>query len=327
MKRRDFITLIGGAAAWPLAARAQQQPIPVIGYLSAASPEPNAPLVASFRKGLSETRFVEGQNVTLEYRWAHNDLARLPELAADLIRRRVAVIVTPGSASGALAAKAATATIPIVFWTTTDPVQAGLVSSLSRPGGKVTGVASMGVEIGGKQLDLLHELLPKAERFAVLVNPTNIAFASSIIKEVQTAASALGRQIEILNASTNREIDIAFASLVQRRAEALMVAPSNLFEGRRVQLTTLATRHAVPAIYPSREFVEAGGLMSYSASFSDLYRQVGIYAGRILKGAKPADLPVEQSTKFEFVINLQTVRVFGLDVPPTLLARADEVIE
>jgi putative ABC transport system substrate-binding protein len=326
IRRRDFITLLGGAAGWPLAVRAQQATMPVIGYLSGASPEATAQLVAAFQKGLGETGYVEGRNLAIEYRWAHGDLLGLPQLAADLVRHRVSVIVTPGSVTAATAAKAATTTIPIVFGSAIDPVQAGLVSSLNRPGGNVTGMDFMGVEIGGKQLALLHELLPKTERFAALSNPTGL-LAPSMIKEVQTAALAFGGQIEVLTASTNREIDTAFASLVKKRIEALMVNPSNLFLNRRVQITSLATRHAVPAIYPRREYAEAGGLMSYGTNIADQNRQIGIYTGRILKGEKPADLPVMQPTKFELVINLQAARIIGITVPPTLLALADEVIE
>ena len=328
MRRREFITLLCGAAAtWPIAARAQQPAMPVIGFLSASSPEPVAHLVTAFRKGLSEMSYVEGRNVGIEFRWAHNELNRLPELAADLLRRQVAVIATPSSVQGALAAKALTTTIPIVFSTTTDPVQAGLVASLNRPGGNVTGLASMGIEIGGKLLGLLHELLPGAGRFAVLVNPDAPVLAEPMIKEVQSAASAIGRQIDVLTARTNREIDTAFASLVQKRADALVVSTQTLFVNRRVQLVTLAARHAVPTIYHSRDYADVGGLMSYGPSSTDQFRQVGVYTGRVLKGEKPADLPVMQATKFEFVINLQTARTLGIEVPATLLAQADEVIE
>ncbi len=326
MKRREFIALLGGAVAWPLAARAQQPAMPVVGLLHAGSPEASANSVAAFRKGLSETGYVEGRNVPIEYRWAHNDPDLARELAADLVRRRVAVIATPSNVGGALAAKALTATIPIVFSTVTDPVQAGLVASLNRPGGNVTGFASLGVEIGGKQLGILHELLPRATRVGVLVGP-NPVITEPLVKEAQSAASAVGWQIEILTAGTNREIDTAFASLMQQRADALLVGPSTLFIERRVQLTTLATRYAVPTIYYGREFAEVGGLMSYGLSTTDRDRQVGIYTGRVLKGEKPADMPVTRTTKFEFVINLQTARTIDIEVPPTLLALADEVIE
>ena len=325
MNRRDFIA-VGVAAAWPLAARAQQQPaVPVVGYLDPGSPEMGASAVATLRKGLSETGFVEGRNVAIEYRWAHNEVDRLPELAADLVHRRVAVIVTSVIASG-LAAKAATTTMPIVFSTGADPIQEGLVASLNRPGGNVTGVTNISVELTPKRLGLLHELLPRAARFAVLVNP-NDPNAGSMITNVRAAASTVGRQIEVFFASTNREVETAFASLAQKRADALLVLPSILFLDRRVQLATLAAHYRVPASYSSRENVEAGGLMCYGASITDRDRQVGIYTGRVLKGDKPVDLPVMQSTRFEFVINLQTARLLGLDIPPTLLAIADEVIE
>jgi putative ABC transport system substrate-binding protein len=326
--RRDFITLLGGAAAaWPLAARAQQrQAVPVIGYLSSGSPEVSANVVAAFRKGLSEAGFIEGRNVAVEYRWAHNEFARLPELAADLVRRRVAVIAVPGSLPGPLAAKAATTTIPIVFQIGADAVQSGLVASYNRPGGNVTGVSSMSVELAPKRLGLLHELMPGAARFAVLIDP-NSPSTDSIIKSLQAAASSIGREIEVLYAGTNREIDTAFASLMQKRGDALSVNSNPLFTNRRVQVTTLAAHHRVPAMYYARDFVEVGGLMSYGPNFADLNREVGIYTGRILKGEKPADLPVMQAAKFEFVINLQTARTLGLAIPPGLLAIADEVIE
>jgi putative ABC transport system substrate-binding protein len=331
MQRREFITLLGGAATMssslrPRAAHAQQRAMPVVGYLYLGSPEASALQVAAFRKGLSETGYVEGRNVAIEFRWAHNEIDRLPELAADLVRRRVAVIATPGSVAAGLAAKAATATIPIVFSGGADPVQSGLVASFNRPGGNVTGFSTMSNEIGAKRLGHLHELLPGAARFAVLVNP-NGPTAELQIKDAQAAASTIGRQVEILYAGTNPEIDTAFASLVQKRADALLVSSEGFFTNRRVQLVTLAARHAVPAIYHVREFAEAGGLMSYGPSQTDQWRQIGIYAGRILKGEKPADLPVMRPTKFEFIINLQTARLLGITVPPTLLAIADEVIE
>ena len=325
MKRRDFITLLGGAAAWPVLARAQQPAMPVIGYLDGGSLGTSAHVIAAIRKGLSETGYVEGSNVAIEYRWAEGNYDRLPAMAAEVARRQVAVIVAMGTPA-AYAAKAATSTVPIVFGGGIDPVQAGLVASLNRPGGNVTGVTSMNVEIETKRLGLLHDLLPQATRFAVLVNPDN-PLAEIDIKDAQATAATIGGQIEIFTARTNREIDAAFASLVQKRAEALLIGPDVFFTNRRVQLATLAVRHGVPAIYSFREFAEAGGLMSYGTSNTDRDRQVGVYAGRILKGEKPEDLPILQPTKFEFVINLQTARTLGLEVPSTLLARADEVIE
>jgi len=325
IRRREFITLLGGAAALPLAARAQQRPLPVIGYLGNASPDATAHLVVAFRKGLSETGHVEGQNVAIEFRWTHNDDNRLPELAADLVRRRVAIIAAPGSVGAALAAKAATATIPIVF-SGGDPVQVGLVASLSRPGGNVTGINSMNSELTAKRLGLLHELLPRAARFAVLINANNPT-SEAMIPDARAAAAAIGRQLEILTVSTNGEIDAAFASLKQKQVEALLVAPDPLFTNRRVQLQSLAMRHAVPAIFSLREVAESGGLMSYGSSSIDLFRQTGVYVGRVLKGEKPADLPVVRATRFEFVINMQTARILGIEVPATLLATADEVIE
>jgi putative tryptophan/tyrosine transport system substrate-binding protein len=326
MKRREFITGLGGAAAWPLAARAQQPALPVVGYFYAGAPEPFAIQVAAFRKGLGETGYVEGRNLTIEYRFPHDDINRLPELAADLVHDRVAVIAAPGGVSAALAAKAATVTIPIVFSTGVDPVQVGLVASLNRPGGNVTGVSSMNFELGAKRLGLLHELLPKAARFGVLVGQVNPS-AASMIADVQAAASTIGRSIEVFGASTNRDIDTAFASLVQKRIEALLVAPGPLLDNRRVQLVSLATHYRLPTIYPFRENAEIGGLMSYGTSAEDRDRQVGIYTGRILKGEKPADLPVMRAIKFEFVINMQTARLLSIEVPEKLLAIADKVIE
>jgi putative tryptophan/tyrosine transport system substrate-binding protein len=327
MRRREVMTLIGGAATWPLAARAQQTVMPVVGYLDAGSPEANRNGLPAFRKGLSETGYVEGQNVAIEYRWAEGQYDRLPDLATDLVRRRVAVIVTPLSAAATFAAKAATTTIPIVFSTGIDPVQAGLVLTLNRPGGNVTGFVTMNNEIGAKRLQLSHELIPAAARFAVLINPTTPLVAEPVTKDLQAAASAIGRPIEILSAGTNRDIDAAFANLVQKRVDALLVGPDLFFSTRRAQILTLAARHAVPTIYSGREFAEAGGLMSYGPNQSDPYRYAGIYTGRILKGEKPADLPVARPTKFEFVINLQTARILGIEVPATLIAQADEVIE
>jgi putative tryptophan/tyrosine transport system substrate-binding protein len=328
MKRREFISLLGGAAAaWPLAARAQQPAMPVIGFLHAASPETAADRVAAFRQGLKETGYVEGQNVAIEYRWAEGRYDRFPELVAELVRRQVSVIVTPGSPVATNAAKAATSVIPIVFAVGGDPVNLGLVASLARPGGNVTGVNFFVTELVAKRLGLLRELLPTAARIVVLVNPTNPTTAEATVKDAQSAAEGLGLKVHILKARTIGEIDAAFANLVRERADALLVAGDGFFNSRRVQLAMLAVRHSVPATFAAREYAEAGGLMSYGTDFAETVRQVGIYVGRILKGAKPADLPVVQPTKFEFVINLQAARMLGLDVPPTLLARADEVIE
>jgi putative ABC transport system substrate-binding protein len=325
MKRREFIAGLGGAAAWPLVARAQQPAMPVVGFIHAGEPGPSENLVTAFRRGMDETGFVEGRDAVIEYRWAQNVPGRLPEFAADLVRRRVAVIVALSTGT-ALAVKAATTTIPIVFISGADAVEAGLVTNLSRPDRNLTGINSMRVELGAKRLGLLLELRPGALRFGVLDNP-NVAVFGSNITHAQAWATTIGRPLEVLTASTNREIDAAFARVVEKRVDALMVLPAQLFSSRRVQLTTLAARFAVPAIYGDRSFAEAGGLMSYSASSTDQYRQAGIYVGRVLKGEKPADLPVTQPSKFEFVINLQTARLLGIDVPPTLLATADEVIE
>ena len=326
--RREFITLLGGAAAaWPSAPRAQEPAKPVIGFLHSASAAAYAHLVAAFGKGLSEAGYTEGQNVAIEYRWSEGHNERLPALAAELVRRQVAVIVTPGSTAATLAATAATTTIPIVFLSAVDPVKTGLVASLKRPGGNVTGVSDIGVELAAKRLGLLHELLPGAARFALLVNPNNPGITEAYVTEAQTAASAIGRQIEIVTASTNSDIDRAFATLVNKRADACLVSTDALFVARRVQLVTLAARHAVPTMYFRREFAEAGGLMSYGSNLADQFRQNGIYAGRILKGEKPAEMPVQLPTKFEFVVNLQTAKSLGLEIPPTLIARADEVIE
>jgi len=327
MRRREVITLLGGTAAWPLAARAQQTTMPVIGFLHSASAAAFAAHLAAFRKGLSEAGYVEDQNVAIEYRWAEGQNDRLPALAAELVRRRVAVIATPGSTAATLAAKAATTTIPIVFVIGADPVKIGLVASLNRPGGNVTGINDIGVDIGAKRLGFLQELLPRATRFGVLVNPDNPSIAESFVTELQTAASAIGRQIEVVTASTNADIDTAFATLVKKRADALLNGPDALFISRRVQLITLAVRHALPALYHRRELAEAGGLMSYGSDLPDQFRQTGGYVGRILKGEKPADMPVQLPTRFEFVINLQIAKTLGIEIPATLLARADEVIE
>ena len=326
MRRRNFISLVGGAAAWPLTARAQKA-MPVIGFLHSASATTYANLVAAFRQGLSEAGYVEGQNVAIEYRWADDHNERLPALAAELVHRKVAVIVTPSSTAATLAAKAATATIPIVFEIGADPVKIGLIASLNRPGGNATGISDIGVQIGAKRLGLLRELLPEATRFAVLVNPNNPFIAEPFVTEMQAAVSAIGQQIEVVTASTKNEIDTAFATLVQKRFDGFLISPEALFVDRRVQLITLAARHALPALYHRRELAEAGGLMSYGSNLADQFRQTGVYAGRILKGEKAAEMPVQLPTKFEFVINLQTAKTLGINIPPTLLARADEVIE
>jgi putative ABC transport system substrate-binding protein len=327
MRRREFITLLGGAAAtWPLAARAQYPAMPVIGYLYSGAPETSAFMVQAFRQGLNEAGFVEGQNVTIEYRWANNEPSRLPELAADLVRRRVAVIVTLGTSESVLAAETATKTIPIVFRTGGDPVELGLVTSLNRPGGNVTGINAMSLETVTKRLGLLHDLLPTATHFAALLNPSdpNAGFYS---KDLKAAALGVGRKVEIFDASDIRQIDTAFASLAEKRPDALIVVSQGLLINRRVQIVTQATRIGVPAIYPNREFAEIGGLMSYGASATDQHRMAGVYVARVLKGEKPADMPVLRASKFELVINLQTAKIFHIDVPSTLLAAADEVIE
>jgi putative ABC transport system substrate-binding protein len=325
MKRRTFISLVGGAAAaWPLAAVAQQPPaMPVVGWLNASST--SAHLVAAFRQSLAEVGYVEGRDVAIEYRWVEGQYDRLPAIAAELVRRQVAVIVA-APIPAALAAKAATATIPIVFTVAADPVKLGLVASLARPSGNATGVSFFNAELGAKQLGLLHEFVPVAARIGLLVNPTNTN-AEAVTTDVRVAASAIGVQIDVVHASDSREIEAAFATLVHNHDDALLIGADAFFFVRRLQLATLATRHAIPSIHFVREYAEAGGLMSYGTSLTEVYRQVGLYTGRILKGAKPADLPVVQSTKFEFVINLPTARAIGLDIPPTLLARADEVIE
>jgi ABC-type uncharacterized transport system substrate-binding protein len=325
MKRREFITLLGGAAAWPLAARAQQAVMPVIGFLSSSAPVDRARYLPAFRQGVRETGYVEGQNVVIEYRWAQDQHDVLPDLAADLVRRQVTVIAAHDTASS-IVAKAATTTIPIVFASGGDPVRLGLVASLNRPGGNVTGVTFVAAQLGAKRLGLLHELNPGAVRVGVLVDP-NFAPTQSFVSDVQAAALSIGKQIEVLEAPTGRDIETAFARLTQRSIDALLVGHGPLLDNRRVQLATLAAYHRVPAIYPLRASAEAGGLMSYGTSLTDAYRQAGVYTGRVLKGEKPADLPVMQSIKFEFVINLNTARAFGLSFPPGLLAIADEVIE
>jgi len=325
MKRREFITLLGGAAAtWPLAARAQQSAMPVIGFLYSGDPNADADLATMFRNGLREAGYVEGQNVAIEYRWARDDNSKLPGMIDDLVRRQVAVIAATGNAVARMAA--ATRTIPIVFTIGFDPVQAGIVASLARPGANITGITTLNGLIGEKWLGLFHDLLPSATRFAALINPNN-RDETPIAENIKPLASAKGWQIETIEAATNDEIDTAFASLVRQRTEALMIAPGALFRQRLLKLATLATRHAIPAIYPIPQFAEAGGLMSYGTSYVDTFRQAGVYVGRILKGAKPADLPVLQPTKFEFVINLSTAKALDLRFPPGLLAIADRVIE
>jgi putative tryptophan/tyrosine transport system substrate-binding protein len=327
MRRRDFIMFLGGAAvAWPLAAQAQQ-PMPVIGFLGSASPDLYVRALRAFREGLSETGYVEARNVAIEYRWADGQNDRLPALAADLVRHQVSVIVAPGSTPAALAAKAATATIPVVFQGGTDPVAAGLVASLARPGGNVTGVTNLNTELGQKRLELLRELVPTANVIALLVNPTSSFIAEAVSRDLRAAARTLGLQLHILNASTERDFDTVFATFAQLRADALVIAPDAMFISRSEQLGVLTLQHAVPAITQFREFASAGGLMSYGGSFTGAARQVGVYTGRILKGEKPSDLPVEQSAKAELIINLKTAKALGLAVPRELLARADDLIE
>ena len=326
--RRKFLATLGGAAvAVPLSTRAQQGPMPVIGFVDGGSADGSARFVTAFRKGLSETGSVEGQNVTVEYHWLEGQFDRLPSLMADLVRRRVAVIATPANIFASLAAKAATATIPIVFGVGEDPVKLGLVASLARPGGNATGVNLFTQEVLAKRLGLLHDLVPKAVRVAMLVNPANVPVAEATLREIPEAARTIGLQIQVFNASTIREIETAFAALVRDRADALFVAGDAFFNSRRVQFATLASHYRVPASFGLREFVEVGGLMSYATDRAETFRQAGDYTGRILKGVKPADLPVLQMTKFEFVINLQTARALGLEVPNSIQLLADEVIE
>ena len=327
MKRRDFITLVGGAAvAWPLSARAQQPAMAVIGYLGAASPATGVQIMAALRQSLAEASYVEGRNVLIEPRWAEGHYDRLPAMAADFVRHQVTVIVATGGTAAALAAKAATTTIPLVFAVTGDPVALGLVASLARPSGNATGVTFLLAKLGAKQLGLLRELIPGAARIGLLVNPNNTT-SEDQTSDVIAAASTIGVKIDVVRARDSHEIEAAFAMLVRNRTDALLVGTDPFFYSRRVQIAMLAARHVIPTIYPVRENVEAGGLISYGTSLTETYRQVGAYTVRILKGAKPADLPVVQSTKFELVINLPTARMFGLTVPPTLLATADEVIE
>jgi putative tryptophan/tyrosine transport system substrate-binding protein len=328
MKRRDLILLLGGAAAaWPLAVRAQQPAMPVVGFIGIGSPDTSARSMTAFRNGLDETGYVEGQNVTVEYYWLAGQYDRVPALMADLVHRRVAVIATLGGAAAALAAKAATATIPIIFGVAEDPVRLGLVASLARPGGNATGINFFAQEVVAKRLRLLHELVPKAVRVAVLLNPAGSTSAETTLRDVQAAARTIGLQIQILNATTIGEIDAAFASFARERPDALFVAPDGFFNSRAVQFAALAARDKIPAAYSSRDTVAVGGLMSYGTNIADMIRQVAVYAGRILKGAKPADLAVTQSTKFEFVINLQTARALGIEIPSGVLSIADEVIE
>jgi putative ABC transport system substrate-binding protein len=326
MRRREFITLIGGSTTFPLTARAQQPAMPVIGFLDPRSPGTTEYLLRAVHQGLKDTGYVDGENVTFTYRFADGQFDRLPELAAELVRRRVAVISASGIVA-AFAAKAATMTIPIVFGVAEDPVRLGLVASLARPGGNLTGINFLTSELVAKRLELLRELLPATTRVAVLVNPTNATSTETTLRDVETAARAMGLQIQVLNASTSHEINVAFATFVRERPNALFVGLDPFLTSRRVQLATLATRHVVPMTSGTREIVEVGGLMSYGANIADAFRQMGVNVGRILKGAKPADLPVVQATKFELVINAETARMLGLTVPPTLLSVADEVIE
>jgi putative ABC transport system substrate-binding protein len=326
MRRREFITLLGGAAAWPVTVRAQQTAMPVIGFLHSQTPHALAERLRGLHRGLKDTGYVEGESVAIDYRWAENHNDRLPALAADLVRRQVAVIAAIGPPP-ALAAKAATMTVPIVFAVPDDPVRLGLVASLSRPGSNATGINFFVAELIAKRLELLRELVPAAVRVAVLVNPDDTQITPLILRDMEAAARAMGLQIEVVRASTSPEIDAAFASFVPERPDALFLGADPFFTSRRMQLTHLASRHAIPTVYSVRDYVDAGGLISYGTDVTDAWRQVGVYAGRILKGAKPADLPVMQINKFELVINAQTARMLGLTVPPSLLATADEVIE
>jgi putative ABC transport system substrate-binding protein len=326
MKRREFIALLGGATvAWPLAARAQPAAVPVIGWLSSESASSFESAMRAFRQGLSQSGYIEGRNVTIEFRWAEGQNARLPALAADLVSRRVAAIATHGP--GALAAKAATTAIPIVFYTGGDPVQIGLVTNLKQPGGNMTGVTDLNVEVASKRLELLRELVPRANSFALLVNPASPTRAETVARDTEAAARTLGLQLHVLKASNDDELDTVFASIQPLGVGGLVIGADAFFAGRTRQLGTLAARHGVPTVFVYRDFAQAGGLASYGSNTTDMFRQVGIYSGRILKGEKPSDLPVHQSTKLEMIINLKTAKALGIDVPPTLLARADEVIE
>ena len=326
MNKREFITLLGGAAAWPLAARAQQPAMPLVGFLGSASPEVYADRIRAFRQGLKEAGYVEGQNVNIEYRWAEADTGRLPELAARFVEEQVAVLVTAGGTSAALAAKAATATVPIVFAIGADPVQIGLVASLNRPGGNVTGATSINVELGPKRLELMRELLPSVSSMALLVNPTTPALAEPSTHITQAAAHALGLELHVLQARGEHDFDPTFAKIAELRAQALIIAPDQLFTAHSKRLAELTLQHALPAIYEFRQFVAAGGLISYGSE-TEYYRLVGNYVGRILKGDKPADLPVQQATKVELLINLKTANTLGITVPLPLSGRADELIE
>jgi putative ABC transport system substrate-binding protein len=327
MKRRTFILALGGSAVWPLAARAQQPAMPVVGFLGTTFATERPERLVAFRQGLGEAGFVEGKTIAIEYRWAENQVDRFPELALDLVRRHVAVLAVAGSVPAIVAAKSATTTIPIVFSVSDDPVKLGLVASISRPGGNATGINTFVGELGAKRLGLLHELLPGATRVAIFVNPSGSMPAEVTTRDVQEAARTMGLQVRVMNAATGRDIEEAFATLGRERPDALFVGPDIFLNSRRVQIAILAARYRIPSAFAQREFVEAGGLMSYGTNVNDAYRQVGVYTGRILKGEKPADLPVLQPTNFELVINLRTARALGVEVPPTLLARADEVIE
>jgi len=327
IERRTFLATLGGAAAWPLAARAQQAAMPVVGFLDPRSPDTMAGRLRMFRQGLKDSGFAEGENAAIEYRWAEGQYDRLPALALELVRRQVAVIVTPGGVPSTVAAKTATTTIPVIFAIAEDPVRLGLVASIARPDGNLTGINIFTGELTAKRLDLLHQLVPTATRVAVLINPANAANAETTLRDVASAARAVGLQIQVLNASTSREIDAEFARLVRDRPDALFVGGDPFVNSRRVPLAILTAHHSIPTAFPLREYVDAGGLMSYGPSITDAWRQVGVYAGRILKGAKPADLPVVQASKFELVINAHTAKMLGLTVPPTLLSIADEVIE